>query len=135
MPTCVQNWYLQEDFGLSQLPVVVSAQHHLRDPLTGSFQIALVERRSRNVGRETRLQTASAQVTFPAANLFVRWFDARHEHPVAVDKLNKGVADWVTGTADSNGLHHAGVSELTHTQLPVKELPRDGEGNVLFQCL
>lgn len=85
--------------------------------------------------RDARPQTANTQVTFPAANLFVRWLDARHEHPIAVDKLNKGVADWVTGTADSNGLHHAGVSELTHTQLPVKELPRDGEKNVLFQCL
>lgn len=34
---------LEEDFGLSQLPVVVSAQHHLGDPLTRSFKVSLTE--------------------------------------------------------------------------------------------
>lgn len=132
-------WNLQEDFGLSQLPVVVSAQHHLRDPLAGSFQVALVRCRERTAAwaeRQTNVYThTGAQVTLGAAHLFVRWFDPRHEHPVAVDKLNKGVADWVTSTADPNGLHHARVSELTHTQLPVKELPGHREGRGAFCSL
>lgn len=60
---------------------------------------------------------------FRQVYLFVRWLDPRHEHPIAVDKLNKGVADGISCTADANGLHHPRVPELTHTELPVKELP------------
>lgn len=54
--------------------------------------------------------------------LFVCWFDSRHEHPVAVDKLHEGVADGITCTPDTNGLHHTRVPQLTHTQLSVKQL-------------
>lgn len=54
--------------------------------------------------------------------LFVRWFDSRHQHSVAVNKLHKRVADGIPSTSDPNGLHHPGVPELSHAQLPVKEL-------------
>lgn len=54
--------------------------------------------------------------------LFVCWFDSRHEHPVAIDELHEGVADWISCTADPNGLHHPRVPQLTHTKLPVKQL-------------
>lgn len=60
--------------------------------------------------------------------LFVRWFDSRHEHPVAVNKLHKGVADGVSCTSDTNGFHHTGVPQLTHTQLPVKQLQTQRQG-------
>lgn len=35
--------YLEEDLGFSHLPVVVSAEHSLSDPLTGSSQVLLME--------------------------------------------------------------------------------------------
>lgn len=54
--------------------------------------------------------------------LFVGWFDSRHEHPVAIDELHEGVADGISCTADPNGLHHTRVPQLTHTELPVKQL-------------
>lgn len=34
--------YLEEDLGLSHLPVIVSAQHGLSNPLTGSPQVLLM---------------------------------------------------------------------------------------------
>lgn len=49
-------------------------------------------------------------------------FDAGHEDPVTVHKLHEGVSDGVTGPSDPDGLHHAGVSQLTDTQLPVERL-------------
>lgn len=52
--------------------------------------------------------------------LFVRWFDSGHENSVPVNKLHKGVADGISSTTDTNGLHHTRVPQLTHTQLPVK---------------
>lgn len=44
------------------------------------------------------------------------------EHPIAVQEFLKGVANWVSQIPDANGVHHARVSELTHTQLSVKHL-------------
>lgn len=55
-----------------------------------------------------------------AADLNVGRFDARHQDSVTLHKLHKCVSDGVTGTSDPDGLHHAGVSQLTDTQLPVK---------------
>lgn len=54
------------------------------------------------------------------SDLYVSGFDARHEDSVTVHKLPKGVPDGITGPPYSDGLHHAGVSQLTNTQLPVK---------------
>lgn len=54
--------------------------------------------------------------------LFVCWLDSRHEDPVPVHKLHKGVADGISGTAYPNSLHHTGVPQLTHAQVPVKQL-------------
>lgn len=36
--------YLEEDLCLPHLPVVISAQHHLGDPLTGSFEVLLIRK-------------------------------------------------------------------------------------------
>lgn len=47
-------------------------------------------------------------------------FDSRHEDSVTVHKLNEGVSDGIAGPPDPDGLHHAGVSQLTDTQLSVK---------------
>ena len=44
------------------------------------------------------------------------------QHPVALHKFLKGVADWVSQIPDVDGVHHAGISQLTHTQLSVKHL-------------
>lgn len=54
--------------------------------------------------------------------LFVRWLDSRHEDPVPVYKLHKGVADGISGAAYPNGLHHTRVPQLTHAQLPIEQL-------------
>lgn len=54
--------------------------------------------------------------------LFVCRLDSRHEDPVPVHKLHKGVADGISGTAYPNSLHHTRVPQLTHAQLPVKQL-------------
>lgn len=67
--------------------------------------------------------------------LFVRWFDSRHQHSVAVNKLHERVADGISSTSDPNGLHHPGVPELSHAQLHVKELQekhkeQDSEGHI-----
>lgn len=52
----------------------------------------------------------------------MRRFDAGHEDSITLHKLSKRVSDWVTGPPDPDGLHHAGVSQLTDTQLPVEYL-------------
>ncbi len=44
------------------------------------------------------------------------------EHPVALQEFPKGVTNWVSQLPDVDGVHHAGVSQLTHTQLSVKHL-------------
>lgn len=44
------------------------------------------------------------------------------EHPVAMQELHKGVANRVPQLPDADGVHHAGVPQLTHTQLSVKHL-------------
>lgn len=58
------------------------------------------------------------------SHLLVGWLHPRHEHPVAVHELHEGVADGVPGPADADGLHHPRVPQLTHAQLPVKQLGR-----------
>lgn len=58
------------------------------------------------------------------SHLLVRWLHPRHEHPVAVHELHKGVADGVSSPADADGLHHPGVPQLTDAQLPIKQLGR-----------
>lgn len=44
------------------------------------------------------------------------------EHPVAPQEFLKGVANRVSKLPDADGVHHAGVSQLAHTQLSVKQL-------------
>lgn len=41
---------------------------------------------------------------------------------VASKELVECVADRISGLSDLDGLHHAGVTELTHAQLSVKQL-------------
>lgn len=56
------------------------------------------------------------------SHLLVGWLHPRHEHPVPVHELHKGVADGVPSPADADGLHHPGVPQLTDAQLPIKQL-------------
>lgn len=44
------------------------------------------------------------------------------EHPVALQEFLKGVANWIPQIPDADGVQHARVSQLTHTQLSVKDL-------------
>lgn len=46
------------------------------------------------------------------------------EHPVALHKLLKGEADGVSQIPDADGVHHAGVSQLTHAKPSVEHLER-----------
>lgn len=55
-----------------------------------------------------------------AVDLYVSRFDPRHEDSVTVHELSEGVSDGVTGPSDPDGLHHAGVTKLTDTKLPVE---------------
>lgn len=41
---------------------------------------------------------------------------------VATKELVECVADRISSLSDPDGLHHAGVTELTHAQLSVKQL-------------
>lgn len=42
--------------------------------------------------------------------------------PVATQELLEGVAHGIAGFADADGLHHAGVAQLTHAEISVEEL-------------
>lgn len=44
------------------------------------------------------------------------------QHPVALQEVLEGVANWESQLPDADGVQHAGVSQLTHTQLSVKRL-------------
>lgn len=44
------------------------------------------------------------------------------EHPVTLQEFSKCVANRVSQPPDADGVHHAGVSQLTHTELSVKYL-------------
>lgn len=44
------------------------------------------------------------------------------EHSVASQELGKGVADGIAQFPDADGIHHAGVSQLTRTKFAVKVL-------------
>ena len=44
------------------------------------------------------------------------------EEPVALHELPEGVPDRVSGPPDPDGLHHAGVAQLTAAQLSVEQL-------------
>lgn len=67
------------------------------------------------------------------ADLYVGRFDARHEDSVTIHKLSKGVSDGVPGSPDPDGLHHAGVAQLTNAQLSVKQLRRKQKSKLLHQ--
>lgn len=64
--------------------------------------------------------TAGREWECGAADLKVSRFDARHQDPVALHKLHKGVSDGITSPSDPDGLHHARVSQLTDAQLSVE---------------
>ena len=44
------------------------------------------------------------------------------EHPVTLQEFGKCVANRVSQPPDADGVHHARVSQLTHTELSVKYL-------------
>lgn len=67
-----------------------------------------------------RFRASTWTEEFGVADLNVSRFDARHQDPVTLHKLHKCVSDGITSPPDPDGLHHAGVSQLTDTQLPVK---------------
>lgn len=54
--------------------------------------------------------------------LFVGWLHTGQQHSVPLHELHEAVADGVAGSADSDGLHHPGVPQLAHTQVPVEQL-------------
>lgn len=49
-------------------------------------------------------------------------FDPRHQDSITVHKLSKCVSDGISSPADADGLHHAGVTQLTDTELSVEQL-------------
>lgn len=59
----------------------------------------------------------------PAPYLLVGRLHAGQQDSVPLHELHEAVADGVAGSADSDGLHHARVPQLAHTQVPVEELP------------
>lgn len=65
-------------------------------------------------------QICVADVSGCGVDLYVSRFDARHEDSVTIHKLGESVSDGITSPSDPDGLHHAGVTKLTNTQLSVK---------------
>lgn len=57
-----------------------------------------------------------------ALYLLVGWLHTGQQHSVPLHELHEAVADGVAGSADSDGLHHPGVPQLAHTQVPVEQL-------------
>lgn len=73
---------------------------------------------------------AESRVTM-ATNSFRVADGGLQQHPVALQEIPKRVADRESQVPDADGVHHAGVSELTHAQLSVKHLQVKGEGRNL----
>lgn len=108
-------------FGVVWLvPVINTLTKHCLG-LTNSQRLTLNLKKLVSLAKFKLKTTHNATCVVPLY-LFVCWFDSRHEHPVAINELHEGVADWISCTADPNGLHHPRVPQLTHTKLPVKQL-------------
>ena len=44
------------------------------------------------------------------------------EESISIDEFDEGVSDRISGTTDSDRLHHSGIPELTTAQLAIKHL-------------
>ena len=63
-----------------------------------------------------------------------RW-TAGNEEAIAFYKLSEGVANGVSGTSDTNGLHHTRVAQLTTAELTIKQLSftkEEEKQNIIF---
>lgn len=69
-----------------------------------------------------RARTLPPAIEAPALYLLVGRLHTGQQYSVPLHELHKAVADGVAGSADSDGLHHPGVPQLAHTQVPVEQL-------------
>lgn len=62
---------------------------------------------------------------FNEVTYLVRGWNARDKKPVSLHELVERMTDRISGSANPDGFHHTGVSQLSTAETPIKHLRSD----------